>query len=181
LRGKENCRSLGYPGFPVELGGAGELHAPFLTERRTRGPVQCCVAGNPGTLGMTKGRVALSFGVVAGSNEQQVPPLRYAPVGMTNLLCPRTFDGTCSIRQLLQMKAPLHPLSSRAQPRDLQLLSPGNRCPLRFVAQIICHPDRSAAEWRDLLFRSICSYFSGVTNVSAGAGQKWRSFFTASI
>jgi len=26
------------PGFPVELGGFGKLHAPFLTERRTRGP-----------------------------------------------------------------------------------------------------------------------------------------------
>jgi hypothetical protein len=34
------------PGFPVELGGVGELHAPFSTERRTRGLVQCCVAGN---------------------------------------------------------------------------------------------------------------------------------------
>ena len=27
----------GYPGFPVELGGIGELHAAFLTESRTRG------------------------------------------------------------------------------------------------------------------------------------------------
>jgi hypothetical protein len=36
--GPRNCRSLGFPGFPVELGGVGELHAPFLTERRTRGP-----------------------------------------------------------------------------------------------------------------------------------------------
>jgi hypothetical protein len=37
------------PGFPVELGGFGKLHAPFLTERRTRGLVQRCVAGNPGS------------------------------------------------------------------------------------------------------------------------------------
>jgi hypothetical protein len=36
------------PGFPVEHGGVGELHAPFFTERRTRGSVQCNVAGNPG-------------------------------------------------------------------------------------------------------------------------------------
>ena len=36
--------------FPVELGGAGALHAPFFTEGRTRGLVQCGVAGNPGTL-----------------------------------------------------------------------------------------------------------------------------------
>jgi hypothetical protein len=26
----------GYPGFPVELGGVGKLHAAFLTESRTR-------------------------------------------------------------------------------------------------------------------------------------------------
>src|SRR5271170_2198682 len=36
------------PGFPVELGGFGELHAPFFTERRTRCSLQCSVAGNPG-------------------------------------------------------------------------------------------------------------------------------------
>ena len=41
--------------------------------------------GNPSTLGMTKGRVALPFRFDAAVNEQQVPPLRYAPVGMTNL------------------------------------------------------------------------------------------------
>jgi hypothetical protein len=60
-----NCRSLGFPGFPVELGGFDQLHAPFLTERRTSGPVLYCVAGNPGSLGMTKGRGALPFGVNA--------------------------------------------------------------------------------------------------------------------
>ena len=38
------------PGFPVELGGGDALHAPFFTEGRTRGLVQCSVAGNPGTL-----------------------------------------------------------------------------------------------------------------------------------
>ena len=37
------------PGFPVELGGLGTLHAPFLTERRTRGLLLRCVAGNPGS------------------------------------------------------------------------------------------------------------------------------------
>jgi len=41
---------LRYPGFPVEVGGAGKPHAAFFTESRTRGHVQCCVAGNPGTL-----------------------------------------------------------------------------------------------------------------------------------
>jgi len=32
-----------HPRFPVEFRGFPELHAPFLKERRTRGPVQCCV------------------------------------------------------------------------------------------------------------------------------------------
>jgi hypothetical protein len=41
---------LRYPGFPVEVGGVGELHAAFFTESRTRGHVQRSVAGNPGTL-----------------------------------------------------------------------------------------------------------------------------------
>jgi hypothetical protein len=36
------------PGFPVEFCGFGELHAPFFTERRTRGSLQCIVVGNPG-------------------------------------------------------------------------------------------------------------------------------------
>ncbi len=31
------------PRFPVKLDGVGELHAAFLTESRTRGPVQCSV------------------------------------------------------------------------------------------------------------------------------------------
>jgi hypothetical protein len=38
----------GPPGFPVELGGVVALHAPFFTERRTRGFIQCSVTGNPG-------------------------------------------------------------------------------------------------------------------------------------
>ena len=50
----ENCRSLGFPGFPVELGGVDSLYAAFLNESRTRGPVESSVVGNPGTLGMTK-------------------------------------------------------------------------------------------------------------------------------
>jgi hypothetical protein len=32
-----------YPRFPVEFRGFPELHAPFLGERRTRGPFQSCV------------------------------------------------------------------------------------------------------------------------------------------
>ena len=41
---------LRYPGFPVEVNGVVELHAPFFAEARKRDLVLCCVAGNPGTL-----------------------------------------------------------------------------------------------------------------------------------
>ena len=54
-----------------------------------------------------------------------------------------------AVWQQTHMEAPPYPLSSRAKPRDLQLLSPGNRCPLKFIAQIICHPDRIIAQWSD--------------------------------
>jgi hypothetical protein len=37
-------------------------------------------------VGMTKGRVVLPLGFDAAEDEQQVPPLRCAPVGMTLLL-----------------------------------------------------------------------------------------------
>jgi hypothetical protein len=35
------------PGFPVEIGGVGELHAPFLTRKAHTQPVRRSVAGNP--------------------------------------------------------------------------------------------------------------------------------------
>jgi hypothetical protein len=35
--GDAPCRKSGYSGFPVELSGAGEFHAAFLNESRTRG------------------------------------------------------------------------------------------------------------------------------------------------
>ncbi len=38
------------PRISCELGSVGELHVAFLTESRTRGHVQRCVTGNPGTL-----------------------------------------------------------------------------------------------------------------------------------
>jgi hypothetical protein len=36
-RGKLQVPPLRSPGFPVEVGGVGEIHAAFLTESRTRG------------------------------------------------------------------------------------------------------------------------------------------------
>src|ERR1700722_1171058 len=41
--------TLRSPGFPVELGGVDVLHAAFLNESSTRGHLQRCVAGNPGS------------------------------------------------------------------------------------------------------------------------------------
>ena len=37
--GKLQIPPLRYPGFPVELGGVGALHAPFFAEGRRRGLV----------------------------------------------------------------------------------------------------------------------------------------------
>jgi hypothetical protein len=41
---------------------------------------------------MTKERVAFSLSAVVCDEEQQVPPLRFAPVGMT-ILPGKNFDG----------------------------------------------------------------------------------------
>jgi hypothetical protein len=57
------------PGFPVDLDGAGELHAAFLNERRTYGRWWGRVAGNPGrpvffsprTLRRTRGTRPVSY------------------------------------------------------------------------------------------------------------------------
>jgi hypothetical protein len=54
------------PGFPVEVGGVVELHAAFLKESRTRGPVWCSVTGNPGFAGANLGHPALRLGAVLG-------------------------------------------------------------------------------------------------------------------
>ena len=53
--GSPPLRRPTYPGFPVEVGGVVELHAAFLKESRTRGPVWCFLTGNPGALGRTWG------------------------------------------------------------------------------------------------------------------------------
>jgi hypothetical protein len=54
------------PGFPVELGGVGELHAAFRNESSTRGCVRRRVAGNPGPVGMTKLRAVAHLGTSGG-------------------------------------------------------------------------------------------------------------------
>ena len=50
------------PGFPVEVGGFLELHAPFLTERRTRCRVRCRVTGNPGRDDKGEGYASMESG-----------------------------------------------------------------------------------------------------------------------
>ena len=47
----------GEPGFPVEVGGAGELHAAFRNESSIRGCLRRCVAGNPGEVTVYAGNV----------------------------------------------------------------------------------------------------------------------------
>jgi hypothetical protein len=57
---KYNCRSLGFPGFPVESRGFGQLHVVLFRENHISGAGESGEVGNPGTLGMTKGRVGFS-------------------------------------------------------------------------------------------------------------------------
>jgi hypothetical protein len=51
-----HCRSLGFPGFPVESCGFGQLHVVLFEENHKSGAGESCEVGNPGTLGMTKRR-----------------------------------------------------------------------------------------------------------------------------
>jgi hypothetical protein len=54
-------RSLGFPGFPVESCGFGQLRVVLLEENHIRVADESSAAGNPGTLGMTE-----KEGVVVG-------------------------------------------------------------------------------------------------------------------
>ena len=49
-----NCRSLHYPGCPVERCDFGQLHVVLFTENHISGAVGSGEVGNPGTVGMTK-------------------------------------------------------------------------------------------------------------------------------
>jgi hypothetical protein len=62
------------------------LHAPFYTERRTSGPVHRYVAGYPGRDDKRRVVTFIKTRQIGWTEQkQQVPPLRFAPVGMTNL------------------------------------------------------------------------------------------------
>jgi len=60
-RGPQNRRSLGFPGFPVECYDFGQQYVVLFTENHIRCAVESGEAGNPASLGMTKGRVVLPF------------------------------------------------------------------------------------------------------------------------
>jgi hypothetical protein len=77
------------------------------------------------SVGMTKGTVALPFEFDAADDEQQVPPLRYASVGMTLLLgMDKRVSGSSFVWLLRPMEAPPLLLSSRPKRRDLLFSSP---------------------------------------------------------
>src|SRR5271163_1924523 len=59
----------------------------------------------------------------------------------------------------LYRKEQIYTLSSRAQPRDLQFSLMGKTLANR---KQNCHPDRSAAEWRDLRFHFLEQIEPGV-------------------
>jgi hypothetical protein len=66
MKRPRNCRSLGFPGFPVESYGFGQLHVVLFRENHISGAVisgavESGEVGNPGTLGMTKERKGQQF------------------------------------------------------------------------------------------------------------------------
>ena len=74
VAGGENCRSLRFPGFLVESCDFGQLHVVLFRENHISGAGESCEVGNPGTVGMTKGRVAFSLAVVGGAVSFSVLP-----------------------------------------------------------------------------------------------------------
>ena len=56
-RQKVNRRSLGFPEFPVESCGFGQMRVVLFGENHIRGATERCEVGNPGTLLMNKRRV----------------------------------------------------------------------------------------------------------------------------
>jgi hypothetical protein len=77
IEDEQQVPPLRSPGFPVDLGGVGALHAPFSYRKaHTRPcPVQRGMKSGYAPAGMTKGRVVLPFKFDAIEDEQQVPSL----------------------------------------------------------------------------------------------------------
>jgi hypothetical protein len=83
-RGPRNRRSHGFPGFPVEGCGFGQLHVVLFKENHISGTGESGEGGNPGTLGMTKERVTVPQTLVA-------EPRRFSSLIWTGLVPYRLF------------------------------------------------------------------------------------------
>jgi hypothetical protein len=53
-KGPRNCRSLGFPEFPVESCGFGQMRVVLFRENHISGAGDSCKVGNSASLGMTK-------------------------------------------------------------------------------------------------------------------------------
>jgi hypothetical protein len=101
-RGPRNCRSLGFPGFPVESCGFGQLHVVLFRENHISGAAESSEVGNPGTLGMTKERATVPERVVAG-------PKRF----FITLGDPRTHDSSGRDDKVVELCMAVHRLENR--------------------------------------------------------------------
>jgi hypothetical protein len=92
------------PGFPVEIGGAGELHAPFLTRKAHTQPCPAQRAGNPGR-DDKKERVVPRIGRLLnrGIFQNQFGQLRSSavPSGLDPIRCERCPLGTLDFAEPL--------------------------------------------------------------------------------
>jgi hypothetical protein len=83
---KAHCRSLGLPNFLLVLVALASFMRFSPTENRTRGCVSSSVAGNSACARDDKGEGRDLYQEPSDRmdrKKQQVPPLRFAPVGMT--------------------------------------------------------------------------------------------------
>jgi hypothetical protein len=134
---------LRYPGFPVELGGVGELHAAFPTESRTRGGwwVPRNRKSRCASVGMTKWRVALHLG--SGGEGWTEHSSNQPAFGLPAFSS--THSASCAIQKAVR------PLIWTA----LTLSRPCETAPRRMLAQNACPGDSYASqEKRNSLVRS---------------------------
>src|SRR5665213_2699524 len=97
-KGPRNCRSLGFPGFPVESCGFGQQPVVLLRENHISGAGESCEVGNPGTLGMTKCGVAPRCSAVADGCVDR----RMLPVAVGLATCFRSLPVLSNLFNKLQ-------------------------------------------------------------------------------
>jgi len=93
--GPRNCRSLGYPGFPVKVGDVANSMR-FSLQKTAHAALSSAANRKSGYARDDKGKATLPWRAVTGQN---------------------------SSSNLFKQKSQLSPLSSRAKPRDLQFHS----------------------------------------------------------